>query len=199
MIFFKTKGRGNNLVLVLQKILVLRSHRVLRYFPNFSHLQCYIFPASPFYMGTAADQALLWESAKVFLTFQILTKLGRGGGGGKHFPLVFLASSSSQHLGTAKQMTEKTSPCSCYHTTFALGVGCFPSQLPGLPTQRVGAASRGARGRWAQRCPDQAWGAGACHGIFLTKQMLRSINKHTGFGNWAPAKCRIHQLCSFVK
>lgn len=38
---FKTKGGGNNLVLILQKILVLRSPRVLRYFPNFSHLQGY--------------------------------------------------------------------------------------------------------------------------------------------------------------
>lgn len=159
------------------------------YFPSFSLLH-----------GNSSRSSITLRVSKSFLNISNSDQIGAGGGGGgKHFPLVFLASSSSQHLGTAKQMTEKTSPCSCYHTTFALGVGCFPSQLPGLPTQRVGAASRGARGRWAQRCPDQAWGAGACHGIFLTKQMLRSINKHTGFGNWAPAKCRIHQLCSFVK
>lgn len=157
-----------------------------------------VFPISPIFVGTAAHPALPSEPGKDFFTFPILTKWG------KKIKALPPCLSNSQLLGTARQMTEEHHPAGAVTPQPLLGPAAFPPHFPGSPKKRVGAASQGVWGRKTHQCPAQPSAEGSSL-RFLTKQMLRSINKHTNllssriFGNRAPTKSRIHRLCCFVK
>lgn len=88
---------------------------------------CGVFQISPIYVGTAAHPALPSESGKDFFTFPILTKRGKK----KIKALVCLADFNSQHLGRAKQMTEKHPPAGAVTPQPLSGLAAFLPHFPG--------------------------------------------------------------------
>lgn len=127
-------------------------------------------------MGPAAHPALPSESGKNFFTFPILTKWG-GKKNKSPSPFFCLAGSNSQHLGTAKQMMEKHHPAGAVTPQPLLGLAAFLPHFPG--SQNVLELLPGGLGAGKIISAQPSPGERGLITSFLTKQMLRSINKRT--------------------
>lgn len=133
--------------------------------PSFSHLR-----------GTSSTPSITLRVRKRFLYVSNSDQMG-GKKNKSPSPFFCLSGSNSQHLGTAKQMMEKHHPAGAVTPQPLLGLAAFLPHFPG--SQNVLELLPRGLGAGKLISAQPSPGERGLITSFLTKQMLRSINKRT--------------------